>query len=301
VYSLLHIDWLSVTIPVAEKRHIERLEDLQLWQRIDGPSLTRDDSKWRVSAPQYGYTHAYTSSHGTICMFGQVAMGIHIIYSGQSLQALASKGIDAERIIRNATDRGAKATRVDIALDIIDGRTGVRAFETSVRNSSCTTSSKTWRVLENGSGGHTLYIGARTSERMVRIYDKKAERASVYEEVQNSNWVRCEVELKGDRAKDFMNACRDNDITDVMRSHLIATVDFPGIREYQEALTMEGAWIEPTKTKRKDTQTRHWLMTRVASVIAREGATDPEFYAKLLSEVNAQIEALLRGKGAKLD
>lgn len=301
MHSLLHIDWLSVTIPVISKGQIERLEDMQLWQASDSKIYTLDTSKWRVSAPQYGYTHAYTSSQSTVVMFGQAAMGIHIIYSGQSLQALVSKGIDAERLIENVQNMGGKATRIDIALDIIDGRATVGTFHDALRQGKCFTSAKTWRVMAGSEGGHTLYVGSRTSERMVRIYDKKAERAAKFEEVDTASWIRVECEFKGDRAKALLNACKDNDFTDVLRSHLIDAFDFPSNAEYQKALDCGGQFVEPTKTKRKDTQTRHWLMKMVAPVIAREGATDPEFYAQLLTEINAQIERLLLPKGARLD
>lgn len=290
MYSLLHIDWLSLTIPIDDTRTLQKIGDIKLWQDLLGEYFTLDGSTWRVSAPMYGYTSAYISSHGTQCMFGQASMGIHIIYSGQALQALVSKGIDTKRLIDNAITRNGKATRVDIALDIIDGTANVDIFHKQLRGGKAVTASKTWRTMAGSEGGHTLYIGSRSSERMVRIYDKKAERAARFEEVQNASWVRVEAELKGDRARDFLNACKDNDIIDVMRGHLVGAVDFPSLPEYQQALQCDNSSVEPTTTKRKDTQTRHWLMKMVAPVIAREAMQDTAFYATLLTEINTLIE-----------
>jgi len=297
MHSLLHIDWLSITIPLSGDRDVSKFEDLQLWDSLDGKTMTKDGSKWHVSAPQYGYTHAYTSLHGTIAMFGRTAMGLHVIYSGQCLQRLTSEGIDTDDIIRNAAYFDARCTRIDVALDIIDGRNKVSNFQLACERAQCVTSSKTWRIMQGSEGGHTLYVGSRSSERMVRVYDKKAQLAAKYEQTSYDNWVRIECEFKGDKAKNLMRACSENDLIDVMTSHLIDAVDFPTIPEYGQALNTGGKFVEPTITKRKDTQTRHWLMKMVAPVIAREAAQDGEFYAALLTEVNAQIENLLKGKG----
>lgn len=299
--SNLHIDWLSITIPIDSEKSVKKLSDMQLWEDLLGGFFTCDVSKWRPTKPLFGYTEAYQSTHGTIAMYGRVEMGLHVIYSGQALQSLANLDVTAERILSNARDRNAKATRVDIAMDTHNGQATVRSYEMSVRNGQCVTSSKSWRVLESGNGGHTLYIGARSSERMVRIYDKKAERAAAFVEVGSDSWIRIEAELKGQQADNFLKATRDNNLHDVMCGHLIATVDFPKIPDWKEATSGQQVVIEPTATKRKDTKTRHWLMKMVAPVVAREAAQDPEFYAALLTEFNAQIEALLRGKSGDID
>jgi len=293
----LHLDWLSITIPVIHAKQIDALGDMQLWQKSQCGIYTCDTSKWRTSVPQYGYTFAYTSSHGTTVMFGQQSMGIHIIYSGQSLQALEQAGFGAERLIENANKHGAKSTRADIALDIYDGVSSVSSFANALKLGKAVTASKTWRNLENAEGGQTCYIGSRSSERMVRVYDKKAERASAFVEVGSNNWIRIEAELKGDRAKDFMNACRDNELVDVMRSHLQSTIDFPTISDWKRAMESDGVFVEPTETKRKETKTRHWLLSTVANTLANECAEDMEFLAKFQTEVYALIEQRLSKRG----
>lgn len=301
MHSLLHVDWLSVTIPIDTQRSAEKFKDGQLWRDVIASTYTTDNGKWHTSAPRFGYTHAYTSQHGTIAMVGQASMGLHVIYSGQALQALTSLGIDTERIIKNAVSMGGRATRIDVALDIIGGRSSVDTYVSACRLHEHVCASKTWRIMQGSEGGHTLYIGSRTSERMVRIYDKKAQMAAKFDAVEQDNWIRIECEFKGERARNLMKAFNDNEGTDVLASHLIDAVDFPTIAEYRESLDTGGKWIEPTSTKRKDTQTRHWLRKMVAPVIAREAAQDMEFYASLLTEISALIEDNLRSKGTKLD
>jgi hypothetical protein len=204
------------------------------------------------------------------------------------LQALDSSGVDTNRLINNAVSLGAKCTRMDIALDIVGGTYTVKQFQTAVERKQAKTTSKTWRVMQGSGGGHTLYIGSRASERMVRVYDKNAQMAAKFSNEQGKwegNWVRVEAEIKGDTAKNLLKSCADNDITDVLRSHLVSFIDFPTIPEYAKALSMDGAFVEPTPTKRKKTQTRHWLISTVAPTIAKEIAHDDSFWQELYREI----------------
>jgi len=294
--STLHIDWLSITFPIDSEKSVKRLSDIRLWHDLLAPHFTVGRSKWRVSKPLFGYTEAYVSEHGVQAMYGRAEMGLHVIYSGQALQAMYNAGYDTEGIIKNANSLGARCTRCDIALDILDGASGVDVYAANIRVGRAKSASKTWRNLENAEGGKTLYIGSRASERMVRIYDKKAERAAAFVTVDANSWIRAECELKGDRARDFLKACKDNKIEDVMVSHLVSAVDFPTVADWKQATTTGGKWVEPTETHRKDTKTRHWLMSSVALIIAKEAAHDGVFYAKLLTEINSQIEAILGKK-----
>jgi len=291
--STLKVDWLSITIPHNRDMEMSELENISLWSRFHAKPYTCDTSTWRHGKPMFGYTQAYQSTRGTIAMFGRLEMGLHIIYSGQALQALSSDGIEVERVIENAVKYGAKATRIDVALDMYNGVFEVQDYSNSLSRGAAVTASKTWREIKNSEGGATLYIGSRASERMVRIYDKKAERARAFELVGSDSWIRAEVEFKGDRAKNLMKAFSGNDIDDVLRSHLIDAIDFPTNVEWKQATRSGATTVEVSSTVRKLTKTRHWLMTTVAQTIAKEVAQDGEFYAQLLSEVNVQIERLL--------
>jgi len=294
--SHLHVDWLSVTFPLDRDKNAEKLQDFQWWRNLAGWQYTLDHSAWSVGKPMFGYTHAYKSAYGTIAMFGNASMGLHVIYSGQALQSLAKDAATTEGILQNANSKHGKCTRIDVAVDIWNGESSVSEFHVALQHGKCITNSKSWRLLQGSEGGFTLYIGSRSSERMVRVYDKKAERAAAFEKDIATSWIRVETEFKGDRAKNLMLACADNDLDNVIRSHLIDAVDFPTIKDYQLATRESEATIEPTPTTRKTTKTRHWLLTVVAPVIAKEAVTDGQFYAQLLTEINAQIEALLGKK-----
>lgn len=287
--SALHIDWLSLTFLDISGTGMRKAGDIHYWNDILGEHFTRDKTKWRVSKPMFGYKEAYQSASGTIVMYGTDGMGLHVIYGAQALQALNNDGTGTERIVKNAVTMGARATRVDIALDIYDGQHNVSDYERDVRRGAANCAAKTWRVMAGSEGGHTLYLGSRYSERLVRIYDKKAERASVFVEVGSNSWIRAEVELKGEQARGFLVACKDNALDDVMLSHLIAAVDFPTIKEWREATKQTGRRVEPTQTKRKDTKTRHWLMSTIAPIMAREAVGDRDFLSKFMNEVYVLI------------
>lgn len=94
---------------------------------------------------------------------------------------------------------GAKATRIDFAWDI----EGFEAdpddlFEAWEQGRMRTHAKKAARFVDTGKQGETLgktvYIGSRTSQQMVRAYDKAKEQGI------EGDWLRVELEAKGPKA-----------------------------------------------------------------------------------------------------
>lgn len=301
MFSNLHIDWISLTIPLKDTKQREALSDIQLWQKSQAKVYTCDSSKWRPTKPMFGYSEAYQSECGTVAMYGRVEMGLHVIYSGQALYQLGVRGIMPEGILENGNRFTGRCTRCDIALDIFDGTATVDTFQSALLKRLAVTTSKTWRTMASSQGGNTLYVGSRASERMVRVYDKKAERAAAFVEVGSDSWIRVEAELKGQQAENFMKALRDNEIEAVMTGHLRSAIDFPSIADWREAMANSGAEVVATETKRKDTKTRHWLLTTVANTLATESADDIEFLTQFNIEVKSLINDILKKRDSKSD
>lgn len=93
-------------------------------------------------------------------------------------------------------------TRLDLAIDNADNIYFTCDDIVDVMRNQCFISKfRSWRNLAEyaTSGkvkGHTVYLGNRTSDVMLRIYDKQAEQGTDFP------WVRWELELKGQRAID---------------------------------------------------------------------------------------------------
>lgn len=78
--------------------------------------------------------------------------------------------------------------------------------------------------------GMTLYIGARTSDRQIRVYDKKAERKAK-EKIKNDelkSWIRLEVqfmrEISGKKILEYIT--QDLDLIDLIKGYLNANLKF---------------------------------------------------------------------------
>lgn len=278
----LHVDWISVTYP-GQYPHFP---DQSRWKTIDAYPTTIDKTKWRVSRPLNGYTYGYTSDNGTMALSGPVGMGLHIMYSGQAIENMRmSSGVSAEAILIHHAQAGAKATRIDIAIDLLDGNDNMNDFERWCNDKKYRSCARKWRAQKESDGGHTIYFGARTSERMVRVYNKIAERANKGIIIANDAWVRVECEFKEDRAKMLLKACLDNPVSEVLLAHIVDAIDFPLSEDYQAAIKNVNTAIEVQVLRRKDTQTRHWLLSTVAQTLANECKDDPDFLDKFISEV----------------
>jgi hypothetical protein len=117
---------------------------------------------------------------------------VALVFPGQSIEG---SGID---ILEKIRELGFKLTRLDIACDIkqeIDIPALARKYAKlpSARHNALIQSS-----------GATLYIGSRSSTKMLRIYDKRAEQRAEHP------WTRVEIELKQDAARNAASLLLQN-------------------------------------------------------------------------------------------
>jgi len=156
---------------------------------------------------------------------------------------------------------GGKATRIDFAWDI----EGFDAdpddiFDAWEQGRMKTHAKKVSRFCETGRDGEvkgkTVYVGSRTSEQMLRAYDKALEQGT------EGDWLRVEMELKGGKAH---SAARANVKHGVVSTTLKAVQDFvkiEGVHWYD--VFMSGVIdCEIEKNPRKETDGNEWLL-RVA-------------------------------------
>lgn len=134
-------------------------------------------------------------------------MGIHIRLPAASI---AMSGFTALGLINRALDMGGRITRVDIAFDDYSGTLDLDEMYEKLRKGEVVTRFRRVARIEGGKlgeygkTGDTINIGARASQAFIRIYDKKREQeAKKKETLDIENWVRVEMELKGDKAHVF--------------------------------------------------------------------------------------------------
>lgn len=161
----------------------------------------------------YGYSFRLSSPDGVMVLYSAGRDDIHVQMSGKACDADVHKLVD----LLLPSDH---VTRLDIALDCIgSGITcseiwgwlcqgsfasvsssirqieGLLSRKSSYARSSSELSERFEKTRSNS--GHTIYVGAPSSDRMVRIYDKGAESET------GTDWLRFEIQLRRESANQF--------------------------------------------------------------------------------------------------
>ena len=97
-----------------------------------------------------------------------------------------------------------KITRLDIAFDDKSGLLNIYQIADDTLKQEYISKCRVWNVLF-GSEGTSVYHGSDKSEFLLRIYDKAAERGYT----DGSHWVRVELQLRRDRALQFVQSPGD--------------------------------------------------------------------------------------------
>ena len=174
----VRIDWLAFTT----RRNMG--EVLGLFSGLSNPLVF-------VEKGLYGYTHSYRNDDGVNVLFAPGRPDINIQISGHGCDCGFSKLLD----LVGPSD---SVSRLDIAIDCME---------------SGVTCDYIWRLLRRGQylgdgkcehycgslreNGHTIYVGSRKGDRLLRIYDKGAESGTF------ADWLRFEVQLRHSSANQF--------------------------------------------------------------------------------------------------
>ncbi len=275
--SVTHtIDWLSFTLP----HEVPRFQDLPLAGYLATYSLAEGVTNWRSDKSRFGYSAAFSPRFcvGPVvyCWPRDGEQHTHVQWSGS---ALLSHG-RALDLLREVVERGDRVTRLDLALDVRDGV--VHAVYDAFQRGEVSTAARK-SVLLRSDSGDTVYLGSRSSEKFVRVYDKAGQMG-----VQGP-WVRIELELKGDAA---MGIARhivqegDQAIPGTIRS----VVDCPTLPWWRRAFEgVPSVWGAPKIARTPD---RHaWLLKQVAPAIIAMHRENPhaarDAYQALCGRVGA--------------
>ena len=212
------LDWISFTFPVSYTLPdvIEFLGfDIREFQYLDG------------GASGYSRRCRHNLYNIWILWQGNNDMGVHVDCSGSAVNALVDSvvkdyvttpfgdGYVLEDFNISVLQQFfiklipvVKFSRIDLA---IDDTTGLYYSLTELHQVGLDLSYislfKQWKETFSKSTddgnllGYTVYLGSRTSDLFVRIYDKRLEQISKGVDVPYSSWVRWEMEIKHDNAQ----------------------------------------------------------------------------------------------------
>jgi len=278
-------DWISATLPTAQSGQILKVLPLgELLENVKSP-------------PKFGYNRCLRYETGAVIMWHDIReeMGVHVILSGSTLRALAVNGSDVVTVLAALRALGARVSRIDLAVDV-RGSTLTLTDLCKPNRQPYKGKGRTPKYTAVGDveDGWTIYIGSRSSDKFLRIYDKQKESGE-----DGDGWVRIEIECKGMVAHwlgDTLPHMTPIQAYDLASSLIKTMVDF-NTPVWQSALSATQVSLAiPKKTER---DTLAWLVNSCAPALARVIAEKPNvdvlglFYDALKSELSRRsIEAI---------
>lgn len=275
IKSTFVIDWLSVTH--RRNANEERISEAESLAYANATAVLAGLRSHR-SKPHSSYKNAIMYENGALVQWNpsRPEMGTNYLYTGSVL-----KTYDAFALLRDHVRGGGRVRRLDLSIDTNAPLDIWRLKTESDRGRMVSRSRTEPRYIKEK--GETLYIGARTSEEFVRIYDKRAEQNLPESE---PAWYRLEMKLTDDKAINAAHAVINEGIGVIARL-IRGYVDFPSVTVWGLLFdNVEGVTLSAGERKLSDTKA--WLMTQVASALARIVHDDPEFKHEFLGEIVAR-------------
>ena len=187
------VDWLSWTLKVLDPYEAIRLSGLSClsFESCDHGAM--------------GYRKSLRSGNVVVFYDGRDVMGCHISMTGQGCRQYEGAQNTPHcwyQLIVLLLSVDASFTRLDLAIDNVDGVLDMRKLEWNVRRKRVRSLFKGGQKIEKFSflenapkQGKTLYLGSPQSLIKVRFYDKAAQLCL------DGHWVRCELQLMAERAQ----------------------------------------------------------------------------------------------------
>lgn len=188
--NLILYDWLSFTTKQLDPLYI-----------VDVLGLSH--VPWETIKGARGYQDRLYFNCISIHFNGREDMGVWCEMSGQGCRAfetLTSLSDGWETLFQLIVQRKMNITRLDVAYDDHTGLLDIDEIIQDTRKQEYVSKSDFWEIVES-SKGQTVQYGSPQSDTLIRIYDKARERNCAA----GVHWVRCELQLRRERAIAFTN------------------------------------------------------------------------------------------------
>lgn len=280
------IDWLSLT--VLESSTSDFFPFL---------SFGVQPEQWRSVKAMNGYTMAFEHPYGMIVMRNpdRADMGTHMQISGRALKTIARSKVTGLDILKWAYEHDISVTRVDLAIDVKGEEVSLPRLFTSEVAKPKTGRKRQLNIIQGKERGCTVYVGARTSDKFLRAYDKSAEEGLP----QDVQWTRFEMEIKGKSAKAVAKAlCHgDHDLAMKYTQAVIRAHWDVQDAQYQAIMSQDGIMIETEKNTEHDRLT--WLMETCAKSLAKTILELP--HVNVWDAFKVQVEKFYEDLGGVID
>lgn len=187
--DILLYDWLSFTSKRSDPYYMVELLGLK-------------DLPWQTTKGAKGYQDRLYFNCISIHFNGRDDMGVWCELSGQGCRAfeeLTTLSGKWEDLFARIQVDNLNVTRLDVAYDDHTRTLDIDQIIQDTRKKEYVSKSDYWEIVESAKG-QTVQFGSPKSDVLIRIYDKAKERNCKPGE----HWIRCELQLRRDRAKAFL-------------------------------------------------------------------------------------------------
>ena len=189
--NIILYDWLSFTV---------KTEDY-LW--VIAEILGLQHVPWQTTKGARGYRDRMYFNCISVHYNGRENMGVWVELSGQGCRAfetLSDHPSKWETLFQSIETYHMHITRLDVAYDDHTDVLDINRIIQDTRNQEYISKSDYWEIIES-SKGQSCQFGSPQSNTLIRIYDKAKERHCP----DGEHWIRCELQLRDDRAASFIN------------------------------------------------------------------------------------------------
>ena len=198
---LLTVDWLAFRVRSVPQNDI--FSFLGIFKKIE----------WRLGGACFNsYLESLHYGHITIGLKGQKGFDYYVSLSGQGCREfedlMPSDWSWEDFLYRLSSNPDVSFSRLDIAGDERDGFFNVDRLDRYIKAGKYATKCKTPSLTKYGR--EVCYIGSSQSKVLMRIYNKKMERGYDPDDDDGRPWWRCELQMRDDYARQFIEHCRES-------------------------------------------------------------------------------------------
>ncbi len=272
------IDWIAVTFKDYYDGNGELRNGAQ-----DFICEFASDGTVVPAPPHNGYTTSTTDQNGVSVSWNddRPEMGRHAVFSGSALRNLVERnGVSSEKILRACITAHGNISRLDIAKDLTGPQDDITAIYKSFQQNGNRGTAITWNEINKNDGGYTLYVGARSSEKYIRIYNKAAESG-----LSDVIWSRFEIETKGKTARalatSLFNGASFGDVFDTVATAMVRPIQCGAFEQFFR--DRNPAFALPKIERKADREA--WIETQVLPAVAKHYIDNPnsESIARLIA------------------
>lgn len=271
-----HLDWISVTFPFNF--------NINILSPLVGDWLDSGKGPHGYQAKHVSKLGAYAYSQG------EKRMGVHVTMGGQVLSQIRELGIPDRDILYLIASHHGRCSRIDVCVNMVGSGVAVQDLYDLCESGKWRSPSKLGKRYVSPKGQEReddgFYVGAPTSDRRLRVYDKGLETRSLID------WLRVELQTNKKKAHGVQGMLTESESTRGAINNLIqdfCTIFHPA---YMEALRQKDGDLPVSG--RKEEAFWKWIRLQVAPSLAKRQNAHPE--EDVIDRIEAMVDELLEAE-----